>query len=178
MDICRVIAKLANPPNKVLPVSNLASTLKTEISRLARKEIKTQTDALRKASSGYRRDIAELKRQVAVLSRQVKKSGARQAVDASGDEDETTSSRFSAKGLKSLRARLDLSAADFGKLAGASAQSVYNWENGKTIPRATQVAGIVPLRSLGKREAQARLEALSSTPRAKAKPRAKKSANA
>ncbi|MBB6598369.1 helix-turn-helix domain-containing protein [Luteimonas sp. MC1825] len=159
-------------------MSNLASTLKSEISRLARKEMKAQTDALRKASSGYRRDIAELKRQVAVLSRQVKKAGGRQAADTSAGEDDTTASRFSAKGLKSLRARLDLSAADFGKLAGASAQSVYNWENGKTIPRATQVAGIVPLRSLGKREAQARLEALSTAPKAKAKPRAKKAANA
>jgi DNA-binding transcriptional regulator YiaG len=162
-----------------LPVSNLASTLKTEISRLARKEMKTQTDALRKASSSYRRDIAELKRQVAVLSRQLKKSsGRQQAVDTSGDADDATSSRFSAKGLKSLRARLDLSAADFAKLAGASAQSVYNWENGKTIPRASQVAGIVPLRSLGKREAQARLEALSTAPKAKTKPRAKKAAGA
>jgi DNA-binding transcriptional regulator YiaG len=161
-----------------VPVSNLASTLKTEIARLARKEIKTQTDALRKASSSYRRDIAELKRQVAVLSRQLKKAGARPAVDTSAGSDETTSSRFSAKGLKSLRARLDLSAADFGKLAGASAQSVYNWENGKTVPRATQVAGLVPLRSLGKREAQARLEALSTAPRAKSRSRAKKAASA
>jgi DNA-binding transcriptional regulator YiaG len=162
-----------------MPVSNLASTLKTEISRLARKEIKTQTDALRKASSSYRRDIAELKRQVAVLSRQLKKAGGKPAVDTSSDDADTTSSRFSAKGLKSLRARLDLSAADFGMLAGASAQSVYNWENGKTVPRATQVAGIVPLRSLGKRDAQARLEALSSAkPARKSKPRAKKTATA
>lgn len=163
----------------VLPVSNMASVLKNEISRLARKEIKAHTDALRKASTGYRRDIAELKRQVAVLSRQVKKAGGRQAVDAAADNEDAGTSRFSAKGLKSLRARLGLSAADFGKLAGASGQSVYNWENGKTVPRASQVAGVVALRSLGKREAQAQLEALSAaTPARKAKPRAKKAANA
>jgi hypothetical protein len=157
----------------------MASVLKNEISRLARKEIKAQTDALRKASSSYRRDIAELKRQVAVLSRQVKKAGGKQGVDTSNDDDAGTSSRFSAKGLKSLRARLGLSAADFGKLSGASAQSVYNWENGKTTPRASQVAGIVPLRSIGKREAQAQLEALSAAaPARKAKPRARKAATA
>ena len=68
--------------------------------------------------------------------------------------------RFSAKGLKSLRARTGLSAADFGRLAGVSGQSIYHWEAGKTTPGAKQRAALAALRGLGKREALRRLEAL------------------
>jgi DNA-binding XRE family transcriptional regulator len=69
--------------------------------------------------------------------------------------------RFSAKGLASLRQRLGLSAADCGLLVGASSQSIYNWEEGKVRPRAKHLPAIAALRSLGKREATARLEALT-----------------
>ena len=46
---------------------NIATVLKQEISRLARKEAKALTAATKKAGSQYRRDIAELKRQVKAL---------------------------------------------------------------------------------------------------------------
>ncbi len=38
---------------------NLASMLKTEITRLARKEIKVAVDPVRKANAGHRKEIAE-----------------------------------------------------------------------------------------------------------------------
>ncbi len=50
---------------------SIAAMLKQEIIRLARKEVKTQTEAIRKAGAQYRRDIAQLKRQVAGISKQV-----------------------------------------------------------------------------------------------------------
>ena len=49
---------------------------------------------------------------------------------------------------------------DFGRLVGASGQSVYNWEAGKTVPREGQQAALAAVRGLGKREAARRLEAL------------------
>ena len=60
--------------------------------------------------------------------------------------------RFVAKGLRSQRSRLALSASEFGKLVGVSAQSVYNWERGTTRPREQQIAKLASLRGLGKRE--------------------------
>jgi hypothetical protein len=51
-----------------------------------------------------------------------------------------------------------LSAADYGKLVGASGLSVYHWESGKTRPRPAQVAKLVAVRGLGKREVMKRLE--------------------
>jgi DNA-binding transcriptional regulator YiaG len=139
---------------------NFASLLKSEITRLARKELKTAVDPLRKASAAQRRDIAELKRQLAALQRELKSS--RKASRATAADDAPArNTRFSANGLKTLRARLGLSAADFGRLVGASGQSIYNWEAGKAVPRANQRAALAAVRGLGKREAAARLEALA-----------------
>lgn len=138
-------------------MANLATTLKAEITRLARKEVKTQTEALRKASAGYRRDIAALKREVAALERRLK-SGTRAVKKAEAPAEEGQRVRFSLKGLKSHRAKLGLSAAEYGQLAGVSGQSIYNWEAGKTVPRQSQVQALAALRGMGKREAAKRLE--------------------
>lgn len=141
-------------------MSGLGEVLKNEITRLARKEIRAQVEPLKKSNSAYRRDIAELKRQIAQLGRQAKVAGrvARSAPAAQAD-GEAANTRFVAKGLRSLRARLGLSAGDFGTLAGVSGQSIYNWESGKAVPRKSQLGSLAALRSLGKREAAARLEA-------------------
>ncbi|GGK14015.1 helix-turn-helix domain-containing protein [Luteimonas terricola] len=139
-------------------MANLATVLKAEIARLARKEAKIQLDPLRKANAGYRRDIAALKREVATLSRQVKSAG-RPAKKAQAEPEAGRKLRFSAKGLKTHREKLGLSAAEYGQLADASAQSIYNWEAGKTVPRQAQVQSLAALRGLGKREAAKRLEA-------------------
>lgn len=143
-------------------MANLASALKAEITRLARREVKAHLEPLRKANAGYRRDIAALRRELAGLSRQLK-AAARPAAAArakpAAEEGEGRRLRFQAKGLKSHREKLGLSAAEYGQLAGVSAQSIYNWEAGKTVPRQAQVAALAALRGMGKREAAKRLEA-------------------
>ena len=68
--------------------------------------------------------------------------------------------RFSAKGLISQRKRLGLSANECGLLVGASGQSVYNWESGSARPQAKHLTALAGLRSMGKKEAAARLAAL------------------
>lgn len=149
---------------------NIGAVLKQEIARLSRKEVRGQVTTTKKASAQYRRDIAALKRQVAALAKQVTMLARRPVAtsQAAGLADDGQRSRFSAKGLKSHRAKLGLSAGDYGKLVGVSAQSVYNWEAGKASPRAGQRAQLAALRSLGKREAQARLGASAPTPARKA----------
>ena len=142
-------------------MANIGALLKSEITRLARKEVKAQTDTLRKSGAAYRRDIAALKRQLADLQRQLAvatRTSKRATQPASTRSDKA---RFSAKGLKSNRARLELSAADYGRLAGVSGQSIYGWETGKTVPRPAQMGALAALRGMGKREALARLEAMT-----------------
>jgi DNA-binding transcriptional regulator YiaG len=133
--------------------------LKGEIARLARREIKAVVDPLKKVNASQRRDLARLKREIADLRRDLRAASSSARKPAASSDPEKPA-RFQARGLKSLRARLGLSAADFGRLAGASAQSVYNWEAGKTLPAPAQRSALAALRGIGKREAAGRLAAL------------------
>lgn len=143
----------------------LIGALKSEITRLARKVVKSQTGSLQSASAAHRRDIAALKRQVATLEKQVRALGkgvAKVTPSAPASSAESGSSpRFQARGLRTLRQRLDLSAAEMGQLAGVSAQSIYQWEAEKTFPRQAQIVALAALRGLGKKEARARLESMA-----------------
>lgn len=139
-------------------MANIASLLKEEITRLARKEIRAETESLKKASAQYRSDIAALKRRVLDLERQVAVLAKKAAKGASEPLAAANPKvRYSAKSLASQRKRLGLSAAELGSLLDVSSQTIYNWEAGMTRPREQQVATIAALRGLGKREVAARL---------------------
>ena len=143
-------------------MSNLATLLKQEISRLCRREIRKEFGATKKASATYRREIAALKRKVAELQRKsarlTKLAGTRAKIATPELPDRPI--RFVAKGFRAHRTRLGLSASQMGKLLEVSEQSIYNWETGHARPRREQMAKIVALRSLGKREAHERLQEL------------------
>ncbi len=145
---------------------NIASVLKSEISRVARKHVRGETLNLKKAVGGYRAEIAALKRRAQALEQELRRLNRVKAKPAPAEANEAPSRalRFSAKSLASQRRRLALSAIDCGLLLGASAQSVYNWEAGKIRPRAEHMPAIAALRTMGKREAQARLASLREAP--------------
>jgi DNA-binding transcriptional regulator YiaG len=152
-------------------MANIASVLKGEILRLARKEARSETSALKKASAQYRRDIAELKRRIVDLQRKVaplEKQVHRNAPSPTPEVD-AEHVRFTAKGLRSQRQRLGLSAANYGKLIGVTGQTIYSWEAETSRPRKQQFAPIAALRHLGKREVQARLQQLAERKRKKSK---------
>jgi DNA-binding transcriptional regulator YiaG len=142
-------------------MSNVASALKEEISRVARKEIRRETSSLKKSSTTYRSEIAALKRRVGELERQLRRVGraGQSSSPAAANEDSASSAtRFSAKSMAAQRKRLGLSAAECGLLIGASSQSIYNWEEGKARPRAQHLPAIFALRHLGRRQANEILE--------------------
>lgn len=157
---------------------NLGSVLKQEIARIARREMKSQIVAARKASAQHRKHIAALRRQIETLERRLAGlvSSPQAAAAAPADAAPEARMRFAPKGLRSLRARLGLSAERFGKLIGVTAQSIYNWEHRVTTPRAPQLQVIASMRSIGKREALARLEAMDATPAEGGAPRRKRTA--
>jgi DNA-binding transcriptional regulator YiaG len=140
---------------------NIASILKSEIARIARKEMRAETDSLKKASTQYRSTIAVLKRQVAALERELKQlsKGVKREAPAVAEPSDGKI-RYSAKRLADHRAKLGLSAKDYGALIGVSPLSIYKWEGGDVRPRDKQLRAIAAVRKLGKREAAARLEEL------------------
>ena len=139
---------------------NLGAMLKEEIVRLSRRENRKQTAALQKASAAYRHEFAAMKRRLAALESALKQAQRTNVRSAPSNESTPAASmRFVAKGFRSLRHRLGLSAAQIGKLLSVSEQSVYNWESKKATPRRSQLPAIAELRGLGKREAMSRLSA-------------------
>ncbi len=142
---------------------NIATVLKGEISRIARKEMKSGTGVLRKASAQYRKDIAALKRQVSNLQGKVSVLEKRvlREVPTQVPEADSKTIRFTAKGLLAQRKRLGLSAESFAKLVGVSGLTIYSWEKGTSRPRKTVLPVLSSIRAMGKKEAQARLEQVS-----------------
>jgi DNA-binding transcriptional regulator YiaG len=145
------------------------NVLNEQICRLARREIRRNTKTTRKQTSQYRRDIAALKREIAGLTRAVgflekqekRRSGAKGSggmVASKAMPSESDGMRFRADGMKTHRAKLELSAADYGKLVGVSGLTIYHWEGKKAKPRRSQLPKLASVRGLGKREAMKRLQ--------------------
>jgi len=129
---------------------------------LFRSELKSDIDALRKSLAARRSEIVALKRQLKALGAQIKQavkatSGSRPKVAAPATPADARKVRFSAKRFAAQRAKLGITQLQMSKLLGVSALSVFKWETGKARPRMAQLLKIQEVRSLGKREAAARL---------------------
>lgn len=138
---------------------NIATLLKSEIARVARKELRAETDSLKKSSTHYRSDIAALKRRLAALEKQLRRlaKATPQVTRQPAAAPDAPRLRFSPKALSTHRSKLQLSADSYGALCGVSGQSIYKWETGKARPRSAQLQALSGIRKLGKREAAARL---------------------
>ena len=140
---------------------NILPALNEHVRRLARREIRGETVKTKRAGAQHRRDIAALKRQVRALTTrlaELEKRGHGRSVAAEA-MPAADGLRFRAAGLKTHRARLGISARDYGRLVGVSGLTIYHWEGGKSRPRQRQLQSLATVRGLGKREALRRLEA-------------------
>ncbi len=139
---------------------NIASELKMEIARLARKELRQEMGTLKKASVQYRTSIAAMKREVAQLEQQVRhlQKGISKQRATSEEVGSGKQIRFSPERMAAHREKLGLSAKEYGALLGVSILTVYKWEKGQARPRARQLEAIAKVRSLGKREAAKQLQ--------------------
>ena len=144
-------------------MSNLQSVLRQEIRRFARKEVRSELEATKKAVTQHRREIAELRRRNKALEQTVSYLQSREtrrlkAGPSTGEPPQ--GARFSVPSLKAQRRKSGLSQEDYASLVGVSKQTIYNWERGTTKPGGEHVATLVSLRGIGKREAQKHLELL------------------
>ena len=138
---------------------NIMTTLKSEISRLARKEAKQVVAPVKKASANYRGLIAGLRKQIASLQGEVAAlrraaPKAEKALQAAPEPQ----GRFwiTGKGVKALRKRLGLTQVQFGKLVGVSVPTVVKWEGSKgkaPIRLKAATARLQAIRGMGKKQA-------------------------
>jgi DNA-binding transcriptional regulator YiaG len=160
---------------------NVTKVLRDEISRISRKEAKAAVAPIRKPSVRYRKDIADLKRRMALqeqATKQVqallKKLGAALPAPTAPEADQKA--RITAKGMRSLRRKLRLSGDEFAKLLGVTSQNIYHWEKreGALRVRASTRAAILSIRGLAAREVRQRLEEMKAKEPKKAKGAASK----
>ena len=143
---------------------NIATALRDEIRRLAKREIKSATQSTRQTVAQHRRDIAMLKRLVQVQQKEIrflKTQESKRLKQAPTTEDRVKGVRFSARSVRAQRQRLGFSAQDFAKLVGESGLTIYNWEHGKARPRKERLGAFFELRHVGRREALKKLEMLN-----------------
>ena len=152
---------------------NITTLLNDEIRRLARKEIKAQSGPGDEAAGKRKGELTDLKRRVKELEKQMsqlsREPGKRNAkpptpvrAQATTGADGSAMPRFSPKWVKKHRAKLGMSAADYGLLAGVSGLTIYNWEKGNSNPRSKQLLAWSEIRTLGKREASQKLDEIKS----------------
>ncbi len=142
---------------------NLAKLLKEEIQRLARKEIKSSLNQLRRDTISQKRAMAQQKRHMAEMERALRRLGSSVSKGvspaASMDDAMEDGARITAKVVVRMRKRLGLSQAALAEVLGLNTQTVYQWEHkkGQLQFRGDTRQRLLELRGLGKREAQQRL---------------------
>ena len=149
-------------------MSNLTAVLNDQIRRLARRESRSDTRTVRRATAQYRRDIAFLKRQVHSLTQRLtyfEKTARQTPMAFTPPAEVLAKGRFRAMGVKAHRRKLGLSAGDYARLVGVSKKTIYQWEGGKAKPRSPlTTAKWLAVRGLGKRQAMERLGLAESRP--------------
>ena len=138
-------------------MSAFMSQLKSEISRLARKEAKQVVAPVKKVSANYRGLIAGLRKQIDALQNEVAalRRSAPKTEKALVKQEPQGRFWITGKGVKALRTRLGLTQRQFAGLAGVSSQAVFLWERntGKINLRKAAAGKLQGLRGIGKRQA-------------------------
>lgn len=142
---------------------DVASVLRDEIRRLARKEVKSATSAQSAQISDLKNVIRALRGEVASLQKELstsRRSAAATNEQSTGKEEKKQAIRLSPKSIRNHRKRLKLSQAQLGQLLGVSTTTVVFWESGRSAPRGSNRHALAEVRTLGRKDAQALLGAV------------------
>lgn len=140
---------------------NISQVFKSEILRIARKEIKTATSTIHASSITLKKTISELKKRIVDLEASNKALVSKEAhVPVEINPEEIGKIRITAKSIKGIRDRLGLTQVEFAKLIGVSSQNVNVMEHkeGRIKVRSKTLVSIMAVRGMGKKEAKKRLE--------------------
>ncbi len=135
-------------------MGKIESTIKSEIERLAKHEVKTVFRPLRKEVWGIKLKLSNLLKAFAPMNRlakEIMESKAKEPKLAASPE-EVKASRFSPERIRHLRVKLGMSQRELGMLVGASLGAVASWEKGKFKPQGEKKAALVALRKVRKRD--------------------------
>ena len=142
-------------------MGKLEVTIKSEIVRLAKRE-------MRKTSVPLGRDVRLLKSTVSQLRKSVlslerftahqQKELSKREIRLEAPPEEIKNARFSPGLIQSLRKRLGITQKELAILAGVTVGAAHLWETGKFLPSGEKRGAIVALRKLRRREVRELLD--------------------
>ena len=142
---------------------NIATVLKQEIQRLARREARALVRPVKNALLRERKAVAALRARVASQGNEIERLQARMRAVGSMrpkvSEDTLKRTRWRKDTVRAIRMSLGLSQADFAQLVGVSANAVYQWESNRSSPQHKYRTVMLGLRGMGKRDARRLLSA-------------------
>ncbi len=142
-------------------MAQLETALKSEIIRLAKKEVRKISVPMSKDVRSLKKTVSQLRRAVSALDCSTKaqqKQFEKRGVALEASPEEVKQSRLSPRLIKTLRNKLGISQKELAILSGVSIGAIHQWESGKFAPRESKKGVLVGLRKLGRKEARKMLE--------------------
>lgn len=135
-------------------MGKLESIIKSEIQRLAKREVRSTFRPLRKEVWELKLKLSNLIKNFTVLDRLAKEISKAKSTEPKleASSEEVKASRLTPERIANLRKKLGISQRELGVLVGATIGAVLSWEKGKFKPRGDKKAALVALRKLRKRE--------------------------
>jgi DNA-binding transcriptional regulator YiaG len=157
-------------------MGKMEQTLKSEITRLAKKQMRATCLPLARDVRRLKRTVSALRKTVVVLARlgaelQAQRTAERTSLAAAPEE--VKAARLSPLLIKKLRSRLDITQGELATLVGVSSSAVGSWEYGNAKPEGHNREALVALRKLGKREMRGILAAKAAEARPESRGRGK-----
>jgi DNA-binding transcriptional regulator YiaG len=158
-------------------MGKVETIIKSEIVRLARREMRKnalplgrEVRALRSRVSQLRKTVLDLQRSAA---RQDKETG-KEKIHLEAAPEEVKGSRFSPRLIRSLRKRLGVTQKELATLAKVTVGAIYQWEKGIFEPRGEKKGLLVALRKLGRRDVKGLLKERSAEKTEKKAPKGRR----
>jgi DNA-binding transcriptional regulator YiaG len=145
--------KIVSKNHRRVFMGKLESTIKSEIQRLAKREIRSTFIPLRREVRAMRLRLSSLSKNFSILDRLSKEQ--LQKVPKKGLEatpEEVKASRLTPDRIRRLRNKLGMSMRELGLLTRSSVGAVLSWEKGNFRPKGEKKVALVALRKLRKRE--------------------------
>ena len=142
-------------------MGKLEGMIKSEIVRLAKREIRKIARPLSRDVRSMRSTVSQLRKTVLALQRltaRQESESRKEKVLLEAAPEEVKKSRFSPRLIHTLRKRLGITQKEMATLTGVTVGAIYQWENGIFEPRGQKKGMLVALRKLGRREVRKLLE--------------------
>jgi len=142
-------------------MGKLEGMIKSEIVRLAKREIRKIARPLSRDVRSMRSTVSQLRKTVLALQRltaRQESESRKEKVLLEATPEEVKKSRFSPRLIHTLRKRLRITQKEMATLTGVTIGAIYQWEQGIFEPRGQKKGMLVALRKLGRREVRKLLE--------------------